>query len=96
MRVAILALCIVLLAGCSTTNISELIQALASDPATVCITATGYGGSVTVSRTNIANGDVTCPPGGGLSVKSQGGTNIPVTVMATQPPVVTVVPQTPK
>lgn len=93
MRYVLVLVCLVLLAGCTSTNISELVQALASDPATVCITATGYGGSVTVSRTNIFNGDVTCPPGGGLSVKSTGGASIPVTVTTTQPPpTITVTP----
>lgn len=72
--------------GCSSTNITELINALAGDPATVCATFNAPGGSGTFLRTNIANGELTC---NGLTVKSQGSTQIPVTVTVAPPATVT-------
>lgn len=59
-----------LFVGCSSTNIAELVKAMAGDTATVCVTAQWGGGMVNASRTNIQNGDVQCQPNG-LTVKSQ-------------------------
>lgn len=75
---------IVLLTGCSSTNISEVIKAMANDPATVCATAVVAGSTINIARTNITEGEVSCN-GNGLAVKSS--------PTATQVPVKVVVPQ---
>lgn len=66
--------------GCSTTNISELVQAMAKDAATGCLTVTYAGALVIASRTNITNGNVECS-GTGMKVTSTPvPQNLPVTV----------------
>jgi len=67
-----------LLAGCSSTNIAELMKAMGNDPATVCATAVYAGASLNVARTNITNGKVTCNPQG-LTVESEPA-SVPVNV----------------
>jgi hypothetical protein len=60
------------LSACSKTNITEYIEALGKDPATVCgklTLSTPWGTQTTsVARTNIQNGNVSCPADGGLTV----------------------------
>ena len=75
-----LALVVLVLAltGCSSTNISELVDALAKDPATVCVNFVSMWGTVSAARTNIVSGDVTCDK---LQVHSPGQTTLPVTVV---------------
>lgn len=62
------------LAGCSSTNISELAKALATSEATVCgklTLSTPWGTQTTTfARTNIQSGAVACPSEGGLTVNS--------------------------
>jgi hypothetical protein len=83
-RALALGVALVVVSGCSTTNVSELVKAMAGDSATVCVTAQWGGGLVNASRTNIVNGDVVCN-GNGLSVKSTPGVvSLPVTVTPTQ------------
>ena len=59
----------VLLAGCTQTNISDLVKAMSGDTATACATGTYAGATLQYSRTNILNGEVTCNANG-MSVKS--------------------------
>jgi hypothetical protein len=66
--VAILALALAL-TGCSTTNISKLVEAMAKDPATVCITVTSIYGTVKSYRTAAPNATVKCDQEG-MSVRS--------------------------
>ena len=69
-RVAAVALAGMLLGGCSTTNISELLSALGKDNATVCVTVTSVYGTVKGFRTNAANATVKCDQEG-MSVKAE-------------------------
>lgn len=66
-------LALVLLTGCSRTNIAEYVKALAGDPATVCITndlSSPWGNDKIIGvRTNITNGNVQCTKEG-LTVTS--------------------------
>ena len=57
------------LAGCSATNISKLVEAMAKDPATVCITVTSIYGTVKSYRTAAPNATVKCDQEG-MSVRS--------------------------
>lgn len=82
MKPVVLLLCLLPLAACSTTNISELIDALAKDPATVCGSVTTVTGTVNFARTNITSGDVKCD---GLEVHSPGQTTVPVRVVPVTP-----------
>lgn len=59
----------ILLAGCSSTNIAELVKAMAGDNATACASGTYAGAQISYSRTNILNGEVTCNANG-MTVKS--------------------------
>ena len=79
MRTLVLILCLILVGCASCAGNAELIRAMASDPATACITITSIYGTVRISRTNIQNGDVSCSQDG-LAVKSQGVTSVPVKV----------------
>lgn len=56
-----------LLGGCVSN--AELVKAMASSTATVCVHITSIYGSVRIWRTNMEDGTVTCNPDG-LSVKS--------------------------
>jgi hypothetical protein len=56
-------LCLLLLcAGCSTTNVTKLVQALAKDPATVAVQVTSVYGTVTFVRVNDTNRQVSIGP----------------------------------
>jgi len=57
-----------LLTGCSTTNITKLVDALAKDPATVRLHVNGIYGSVDFVRIGGTNG-CTIAPDGTLTVK---------------------------
>ena len=72
-----------MLAGCSSTNLADIVKAAGQDPATVCVTAAYAGAMVNISRTNITNGDVQCN-GNGLSVKSS--TIVPIELQVTPVP----------
>ena len=54
------------LSGC--TSLPGIIEAMAKDPATVCVSIAGPYPAV-ISRTNLSNGEVNCS-GQGLVVKS--------------------------
>lgn len=74
-----------LLTGCVGTNISELVDAMGKDPATVCWTVTSVYGTVKGYRTAILNGTVTCNQDGlavkaGTAGSSDGTVVVPVTV----------------
>lgn len=60
---SLLALCA---AGCSTTNITSLVKALAKDPATVAISVQSVYGTVYFMRTGNTNQQVIMGP---ISVK---------------------------
>lgn len=55
---------LVLLTGCSQTNLAEVITALAKDPATACVRLMTPQGSGTIYRTNIKHGLVKCDENG--------------------------------
>ena len=55
-----LVLCAVLLSGCT----AGMLEALAKDPATVCMTVTTIYGTVKVARTGLTSGNVTCTQDG--------------------------------
>ncbi len=57
-------------AGCSSTNVSDMVKALGQDPASVCVNVTSVYGTLRVARTNLVNGTVVCN-GEGLTVKSE-------------------------
>ncbi len=75
-------LLILLAIGSGCTNTKGIIAALAKDPATVCLSVSSIYVNLKLARTNIRNGDVACV-GDGLTVKSQGTTTVPVTVIPT-------------
>ena len=56
------ALSLLLLCGCSTTNVTRLVQALAKDPATVAVQVTSVYGTVTFVRVNDTNRQVSIGP----------------------------------
>ena len=80
---------LVLLAGCSQTNIADLITAMGKDPATVCATGVYAGASLNVSRTNITNGEVNCGPNGMVIKSTAVQLGIPAQVTIGQPVTVT-------
>lgn len=56
------ALSLLFLTGCSTTNITKLVQALGKDPATVAVQVTSVYGTVTFVRVNDTNRQVSIGP----------------------------------
>lgn len=66
MKLVLLAAVALLFAGC--TSVPGIIEAMAKDPATVCISISGPYPAV-ISRTNLTNGEVNCS-GQGMVVKS--------------------------
>ncbi len=84
---------IALLAGCSQTNIADLINAMGKDPATVCANGVYAGASLNIARTNITNGEVECGANG-LKIKSTAvQLGIPAQVTIGQPVTVTPPPK---
>lgn len=65
-----MALLVMLMSGCSQTNLAEILQAAGRDPASVCGSVMTPYGNLKFARTNITNGDVVCNQDG-LTVKSQ-------------------------
>lgn len=63
---SILLLVLFLLAGCSTTNITKLVGALAKDPATVAVSVQSVYGTVYILRTGNTNQQIILGP---ISVK---------------------------
>ena len=59
----------ILLSGCSQTNLAAILEAAGKDPATVCGSATYAGAQLQFARTNLTQGEVTCN-GNGMSVRS--------------------------
>lgn len=65
----ILALSLLLvLTGCSTTNISKLTQALSKDPAIVSVKVSSVYGTVNVVRVGTTTNSVTVSPDGTVTV----------------------------
>jgi len=58
----LLCLLPLLVAGCSTTNITKLVGALAKDPATVAVQITSVYGTVTFVRVGDTNRQVSIGP----------------------------------
>lgn len=81
---ALLAVAALALLGCSRTNISEYVKALAQDQATFCLTndlSSPWGNDkVLAVRTNLQNGNVQCTKDG-LTVTSA----TPTQVISTPP-----------
>lgn len=57
-----IALSLLFLTGCSTANITKLVQALGKDPATVAVQVTSVYGTVTFVRVNDTNRQVSIGP----------------------------------
>ncbi len=56
-------------AGCAPTNISDLMQAMAGDQASVCVTITTIYGTAKMARSGLLNGTVNCSADG-MSIKA--------------------------
>lgn len=81
-----LLLLLPLLAGCTSTNLTEAIKAAANDNANICVSISTVYGVAQFSRVMAMNAEVSCPQGGGITVKSLNSALIPVTVTTTPPP----------
>lgn len=68
MKKLILPILLLCLCGCSTTNISKLVQALSKDPATIRIRVTSVYGTMDVTRVGTTNG-LTIAPDGTITTK---------------------------
>lgn len=62
-----LALLVVALCGCSSTNVSSLVKALAKDPATVSVRIRSIYGSVDFVRVGGATNSVSISPDGTIT-----------------------------
>jgi len=63
------------LSGCVASNMTEMVKALASDPATACVVVTTpYGGAVVVRTNSSGQPSEISGVGGGCSVKNEAGT----------------------
>lgn len=58
----LIVLSVLLLTGCSSTNISKLVHELGKDPATVAISVQSVYGTVYFLRTGMSNQTVTMGP----------------------------------
>lgn len=65
----LVAVVVALTAGCSSTNLADVLKAAGQDPASVCGSVLTVYGSIKFARTNITNGNVQCSQDG-LTVKS--------------------------
>lgn len=79
MKLLVAVLWLLALAGCAGN--AQLIKALSQDEASVCIHIgpSVYSPPISISRTKIQNGNVSCTADGGLQVKSD-NVNVPLTV----------------
>jgi uncharacterized protein YcfL len=69
-RLLLLSLAVLPLAGCTSTNITQLVKALGSDPATVSFRVTGPYGSVSFVRTSpLTNQTVTVSQDGAVTIR---------------------------
>lgn len=69
-RITILfALATLALAGCSTTNISELTKALAQDPAIVVVNVGSVYGTVKFTRVGAVTNGMSISPDGTVTIK---------------------------
>lgn len=66
MKTIIIAAACIILTGCSTTNITKLVGALAKDPATVAVSVQSVYGTVYILRTGNTNQQIILGP---ISVK---------------------------
>lgn len=57
-----------LLAGCSSTNLADIVAAAGTNQATICARVTSVYGTLTFLRSNVMGGDVSCDT---LSIKTQ-------------------------
>ena len=58
---------ILLLAGCSSLELPQLVEALGKDPSTLCLTAAVGTSTVRLARTQLTTGELRCT-GDGLQV----------------------------
>lgn len=65
----IISLFLITCAGCSTTNISKLTEALAKDPAIVVVNIGTVYGTVKFTRVGCVTNGLTVSPDGTVSVK---------------------------
>ena len=78
------------LAGCSPSNLADVVKAAGQDNATVCARVTSVYGTLTYMRSNVANGDATCDT---LSIKAQPAAPTQATIPMTITPTFTITPK---
>lgn len=69
MKLLLLLIPCALLTGCSTTNITKLVGALAKDPAIVSVRVSSVYGTVVFNRVGTATNGVSITPDGTITVK---------------------------
>jgi hypothetical protein len=67
-------LCLGVLTLCGCAGNAAIVEALAKDDASVCLTITSIYGRVQLARSKITSGEVTCTTDGGLSVRADKAT----------------------
>lgn len=77
-KVILLGAACFLLSGCIASNMTQMVEALSKDPATVCIVVTTpYGGLVDVRTNPNGQGNEITGQGGGCVVKNDPGSFTP-------------------
>lgn len=74
MRLVLLVASLFVSAGCTSTNIADLVAALAKDPANVCVHvgASLYVPEITISRVNMQGVSAQCANGALTTVQTPG------------------------
>lgn len=71
MKILIFAIAATMMTGCVASNITQLTEALAKDPATACISVGTPYGTLSVARANpMGQSNEISATGGGCSVKN--------------------------
>jgi len=69
MKILLLIVPCVMLTGCSSTNITKLVGALAKDPAIVSVRVSSVYGTVVFNRVGVTTNGVSITPDGTITVK---------------------------
>ena len=59
------------LAGCTSSNIAAIVDAMAKDQASVCLKVNANMGVIQLSRSGITNGAMVCNPDGGMTITTK-------------------------
>jgi hypothetical protein len=70
----------VVLAGCSSTNIAELVKAAGQDAASVCASVSTVYGVLKFARTNLVNGNIACDANGMIMKSDAAQVGVPIQV----------------